>query len=104
VADELTTTGESSLQRGLSSVWKRVAPLSVGAVASSAAIIAASAVLRRALGPKARLLGWAGTIVVLPLGTWLLTRRDERMGPDASGDAAKLPTHGETGELENLES
>lgn len=104
MADELTTTGESSLQRGLSSVWERVAPLSVGAVASSAAIIAATALLRRALGPKARLLSWAGTIVVLPLGTWLLTRRDERMGPDANADAEELPTHGDTKELENSES
>jgi hypothetical protein len=104
VSDELTTTDERSLQRGLSSVWERIAPLSVGAVASSVAIIAASAVLRRALGPKARLLSWAGTIVVLPLGAWLLTRRDERTGSDATADTAELPPHTETRKLENSEN
>ena len=104
MTDELATTGEGPLQRGLSSAWERVAPLSVGAVVSSAVIIAASAVLRRALGPKARLLGWAGTIAVLPLGAWLLTRRDERTVREPSADTEELPKQSETEEPENPDS
>ena len=104
MTDELATADRSPLQRGLWSVWERVAPLSVGAVAGGAAIIAASAVLRRALGPKARLLSWAGTIVVLPLGTWLLTRKDELTRSEAGADTAELPTNGEAKQLENSES
>ena len=104
MSDELATTGERSLQRGLASVWERIAPLSVGAIASGAVIIAASAVLRRLLGPRARVLGWAGTTIVLPLGLWLLTRRDEERRSDTDADVAELPRHGETRELENPES
>ncbi len=104
MSDKPATTGEGSLQRGLASVWERMAPLSIGAVASSAAIIAASAVMRRALGPRARVLGWVGTIVVIPLGAWLLTRRGERGMTDAGADAADLPRQTEERQLENPES
>ena len=103
MTDEPAATGESSLQRGLESVWERMAPLSIGAVASSAAIIAVSGVMRRALGPRARVLGWVGTIVVIPLGAWLLTRRGERMMTDV-GDAADLPRQTEERQLEKPES
>lgn len=96
----------SSLQRGLSSVWKRIAPLGVGAVASSAVVIAASAVVRRTLGPRARVLGWAGTLVMLPLGFWALSRREEGLTSDAGPAEAELPAtpaepQSETNELEN---
>lgn len=104
MSDELATTGESSPQRGLASVWGRIAPLSVGAIASSAVIIGASAVMRRSLGPRARVLGWVGTAIVLPMGLWLLTRRDEERRSDSGVDVAELPGHVETRELDNPES
>ncbi len=104
MSDELTTTGGSPLQRGLASVWERVAPLSVGAVASSVAIIAASAVLRRALGPKARLLSWAGTVVVLPLGVWLLTRKEDTASSETAAGEVEPSRHTETEQLDNPES
>jgi len=85
-------------------VWKRIAPLGVGAVASSVAIIAASAVLRRALGPKARLLSWAGTVVVVPLGVWLLTRKEEGADSDAVADELEASSHAETKQLDNPEN
>jgi hypothetical protein len=102
MADKPVTTDESRLQRGLTSIWERIAPLSVGSVVGSTAIIAASAVLRRALGPRARILGWAGTIVVLPLGIWALSRIDEREKLEARAAEAELPpAAGDTKELEN---
>jgi hypothetical protein len=104
VSEELATRDESSLRQGLASVWGRIAPLSVGAVVSSAAIIATSTVLRRVLGPRARVLGWVGTIVVVPLGAWLLTRRDERTETDPGAVAAELTNHTEKRELENPEN
>ena len=96
----------SSLQRGLSSVWERIAPLGVGAVASSAVVIAASAVVRRTLGRRARVLGWAGTLVMLPLGFWALSRRDEGRASDAGRAEAELPppedeAQSDANELEN---
>ena len=104
MSDELTTTGGSSLQRGLASVWQRIAPLSVGAVASGVAIIVASAVLRRALGPKARLLSWTGTVVVVPLGVWLLTRKEEGADSDTVADELEASSHAETKQLDNPEN
>ena len=104
MTDKPATTGESSLQRGLSSAWERIAPLSVGAVASSVAIIAASSVLRRVLGPKARLLSWAGTVVVLPLGVWLLTRREDTASSDTAAGEVEPSRHSETKKLDNPES
>lgn len=102
MSDEPVTTEASSLRRGLSSVWQRIAPLGIGSVASSAAIIAASAVLRRALGPKARLLGWAGTLVVLPLGIWALSRKEGRQELDDAATGTELPPpQSDTKELEN---
>lgn len=106
MTEQPVTTEGSSLQRGLSSVWERIAPLGVGAVASSAVIVAASAVLRRALGPRARVLSWAGTIVMLPLGLWALSRKEEGRASDAGPAAAELPATpaeppGDTNELEN---
>jgi hypothetical protein len=60
----------------------------VGAAASSAVIVGASAVLRRALGPKARVLGWASTLALLPLGLWLLVRSEHE--PEAEAQPAEL--------------
>ncbi len=104
MSDELTKTDGSSLQAGLASVWARIAPLSVGAVASSVAIIAASAVLRRALGPKARLLSWAGTVMVLPLGVWLLTRKEDTASSDTAAGEVEPSRHTETKKLDNPEN
>lgn len=59
-------------EEGLSSAWDRLAPLSLGAVASSALIVMASAGLRRLLGPGRRALGWLGVAALLPLAVWVL--------------------------------
>lgn len=105
MTEQPVTTEGGSLQRGLSSVWQRIAPLGVGAVASSAVVIASSAVLRRTLGPRARVLGWASTLVVLPLGLWALSRKDEGRTSDAGPVQAELPPPDEpqvdTNELQN---
>ncbi|MGD8868133.1 MAG: hypothetical protein PVI01_10895 [Gemmatimonadales bacterium] len=106
MTEQPVTTDGSSLQRGMSSVWERIAPLGVGAVASSAVVIAASAVLRRTLGPRARVLGWVGTLVMLPLGFWALSRKEEGPTSDDGPTEAELPPppdepQSDTNELEN---
>ncbi len=61
----------------LGNAWDRFAPLSLGAVASSALIVAASAALRGLLGPRRRALGWLGVAALLPLAVWVLWEDEE---------------------------
>ena len=85
MSEELEPRADGALERGLGSAWERLAPLSVGAVVSAAAIVGATALLRRALGPSRRVLGWAGAIALLPIGYWLLSDAADEMGPAAEG-------------------
>ncbi len=68
-------------EEGLGSAWDRLAPLSLGAVASSALIVMASAGLRRLLGPGRRALGWLGVAALLPLAVWVLWDDGETAEP-----------------------
>lgn len=72
-----------ALEEGLGGAWDRLAPLSLGAVASSALIVAASAAFRRLLGPRGRVLGWLGVAALLPLAVWAL------WGDEESNDAGR---------------
>jgi len=75
MSDELEPIGEGLLERGIESVWERLAPLSVGAVVSGVAVVGASALLRRALGSRKNILGWAGAAALLPIAFWLVSER-----------------------------
>lgn len=94
MTEGLVPDSEGPLERSGSSVWKRLAPLSVGAAASSAVIVGASAVLRRALGPRARFLGWASTATLLPLGLWLLARTERERAPEGEAPPGELAPEG----------
>ncbi len=75
------------LEEGLGSAWDRLAPLSLGAVASSAVIVAASAALRHLLGPRRRrALGWLGVAALLPLAVWVLWEEEESGDTDEAAD------------------
>lgn len=64
------------LDRGLESVWSRLGPLSVGAVASSAVIVASGVLARRLFDLRGvRGLKWLGVATLVPLGLWLLAGR-----------------------------
>lgn len=74
----LDAIGDGAIGRGLVSVWERLAPLSVGAVASGVAILAGGSLLRRALGStRGRGLRWVGVAALVPLGLWLWAGADE---------------------------
>lgn len=76
------------LERSLGTAWEQLAPLSVGAVVSAAAIVGATAVLRRALGSSRSILGWAGAVALLPIGYWLLSEQKEPLTQNGDiGDA-----------------
>lgn len=80
------------LDRGLGSVWERLAPLSAGAVASGAVIVAAGAVLRRALDPeRGRGLRWLGLATLVPLGLWLLAGEADEGAPPQDDDVDREP-------------
>jgi threonine/homoserine/homoserine lactone efflux protein len=83
---------EGSLERGLHSAWEQLGPLSVGAVISSVVVVGASALLRRALGSKRHLLGWAGAAALLPIGLWLLSAGGEGGDAEHASDEASAPT------------
>ncbi|KPK65476.1 MAG: hypothetical protein AMS21_04580 [Gemmatimonas sp. SG8_38_2] len=90
MSDELEPVGEGLLERGIESVFERLAPLSVGAVVSGVAVIGASALLRRVLGSRKNLLGWAGAVALLPIAFWLASERaahGDREGASDEGDA-----------------
>ena len=55
----------------------RMAPISVGAVVGSVAVIGAGSVLRFLLR-RSRTLRWAGTLVAVPVGIWLLLEYHEQ--------------------------
>jgi hypothetical protein len=90
VSEKPAPAPQGPLERSVSPIWKRLAPLSVGAAASSAVIVGASAVLRRALGPRARVLGWASTVALLPLGLWLLARTEREPEPEGKAQPGEL--------------
>jgi len=80
--------GDGVLERSLGSAWEQLAPLSVGAVVSAAAIVGATALLRRALGSSRSVLGWAGAVALLPIGYWLLSDVEEPPAKNGNtGDA-----------------
>jgi hypothetical protein len=74
---ELEARADGVLERGLGSAWEQLAPLSVGAVVSAAAIVGATKALRRTLGPSRRMLGWAGAVALIPIGYWLLSDAED---------------------------
>ncbi len=80
---------DDAMDRDVEAAWKRFAPLSVGSVASSAVIVAALALVRRLLGPRSRLLGWASAGVLLPLALWLLWQAEEPEDGEAEHGAAR---------------
>ncbi len=87
------------MQRSLGSVWRRLAPLSVGAVASSAVIVGGGALMRGLLGRLG--LGrfrWVAAAAILPVGLWWLAGRsaDEppaEHAPEAVRDRPKSQEH-----------
>ena len=93
---ELEPRADGVLERGLGSAWKQLAPLSVGAVVSAAAIVGATALLRRTLGPSRSILGWAGAVALLPIGYWLLSDAADETGPATEGESAMRTTQGKT--------
>ncbi len=96
MSGELEPRADGVLERGLGSAWKQLAPLSVGAVVSAAAIVGATALLRRALGPSRSILGWAGALALLPIGYWLLSDAGDEVGPATEGESAVRTTQGQT--------
>lgn len=89
-------------EESLGSAWERLAPLSLGAVASSALIVVASAGLRRLLGPRRQALGWLGVAALLPLAVWVLwddgesadTHEERTKGSGAKTERSKRPNGG----------
>ncbi len=89
-------------ESALGSALDRLAPLSLGAVASSAVIVAASALLRGLLGPRRRALGWLGVAALVPLAVWVLWEEERSAeadeagtnGPDAKTERARKPNGG----------
>ncbi len=65
------------LERGLATAWGRLAPLSVGAVAAAAAIVAGSVLIRGTLARRPWLWGWLATAALLPVGLSLAAARSE---------------------------
>jgi len=64
------------LERGLGSTWERLAPLSVGSIASGAVIVGAGVTLRALLGSRyRRIFGWAGALALVPIGLWWWSER-----------------------------
>ncbi len=78
------------LERGLGSTWERLAPLSVGSIASGAVIVGAGLTLRALLGSRyRRMFGWAGALALVPIGLWWWTERKAAADePEASAEAA----------------
>ncbi len=81
MSDEITALDaitDRVLDRGLGALWDRLSPLSAGAVASSAAIVAGCSLLRRVLNPDRdrsnRSISWVGLVILAPVALWLLTR------------------------------
>ncbi len=66
----------------------RMAPLSVGAVAGSVAILAGGAVVRT-LMRRSPLLRWAGIAAAVPLGLWILTQASASDESDWDGDGSR---------------
>lgn len=88
-ARSLGAASTQIIERSLDSVWRRLAPLSVGAVASSAAIVAGGALVRGVLGRLG--LGrfrWVAAAAVLPIALWLLAERSaaEPLGEQEPGE------------------
>jgi hypothetical protein len=85
---ELAETDERGLlERGLGSTWERLAPLSVGSIASGAVIVGAGVTLRALLGSKyRRIFGWAGALALVPIGLWWWTERNA--ADDTPGEAS----------------
>ncbi len=104
MSEKPAPAAQGPLERSVSSVWKRLAPLSVGAAASSAVIVGASVLLRRALGPKARVLGWASTVALLPLGLWLLARSEQERAEEQAAQPKELARPEDTKQLEKSET
>jgi hypothetical protein len=99
---DLATSDEAPrdgvLERSLGSAWDQLGPLSVGAVVSAAAIVGATALLRRALGSSRSVLGWAGAVALLPIGYWLLSDVEDE--PAAAPRGISDPSRGEASEEE----
>jgi hypothetical protein len=72
MSGELESSGEGLVERSIANTWKRLAPLSAGAVAGAAVLVGGSAVLRRVLGSRRGVLNWAAMAVLLPIGLWLM--------------------------------
>ena len=94
VSGELESRADGVLERSLGSAWEQLAPLSVGAVVSAAAIVGATKLLRRTLGPSRSVLGWAGAVALLPIGYWLLSDAVDETEPEAERESV-APTDDE---------
>jgi hypothetical protein len=88
MSEELETRSVGFLERKLALAWEQLAPLSAGAVVSSAAIVAGRGLLRRLLGSKRGGLTWASTVALIPFGLLLLAAAREVRERPASADEA----------------
>lgn len=63
-----------ALEHGIGSGWKRLAPLSTGAIAGGAMVVGLGVIVKHLLGPRARrAFSLAGVAALLPLALLLLT-------------------------------
>lgn len=96
MSEELDTRSVGFLERKLASAWQQLAPLSAGAVVSSAVIVAGRGLLRRMLGSKRGSLGWASTLALIPFGLLLLAAAREVREQAAEAGAAPESEEKET--------
>jgi hypothetical protein len=86
MANEPEAVDGDTLSGGLGSAWRRLAPLSIGAVTVGALIVTGGVLLRGLLGSRRRFLGGLSAAALLSVG--LVLRLGERK-PDSERPAER---------------
>ena len=85
--DTLERLTTSAIEQGLGPGWGRLAPLSVGAVATSVLVTGSAALIQRLAGAGGRrFLAFLGGAVLVPLGLVLLMPRPLNEDEDVAQD------------------